>query len=54
MTFAIQGTFGPTALGPFGGGLGFGPDNPTVSERRRRRHTQHSVAIKFDLVQQRR
>jgi hypothetical protein len=42
-TFCIQAT-GPTALGPSGGGLGYGPDNtagaPGIGK---------SVAIKFDL-----
>ena len=43
MTFTIQGT-GPTALGPTGGGLGYGPDTvggpPGIGK---------SVAVKFDL-----
>lgn len=43
MTFTIQGT-GPTALGPSGGGLGYGPDTPggTIGIGK-------SVAVKFDL-----
>jgi fibronectin type 3 domain-containing protein len=42
-TFAIQGT-GPTALGPGGGGLGFGPDSPGNGVG-----IANSVAVKFDL-----
>jgi fibronectin type 3 domain-containing protein len=42
-TFAIQGA-GPTALGPGGGGLGFGPDSPGNGVG-----IPNSVAIKFDL-----
>ena len=43
MTFTIQGT-GPTALGPSGGGLGYGPD--TVGGTL---GIGKSVAVKFDL-----
>jgi hypothetical protein len=43
MTFTIQGV-GPTALGPSGGGLGYGPDTPTGSPG-----IAKSVAVKFDL-----
>jgi hypothetical protein len=43
MTFTIQGV-GATALGPSGGGLGYGPDLTTESPG-----IGHSVAIKFDL-----
>jgi fibronectin type 3 domain-containing protein len=42
-TFAIQDA-GPTALGPGGGGLGFGPDSPGNGVG-----IPNSVAIKFDL-----
>ena len=43
-TFTLQGV-GPTALGSFGGGLGYGPDgtnSPAAIDR--------SVAVKFDLA----
>ncbi len=43
MTFTIQGT-GPTALGPSGGGLGYGPDTPSGTPG-----IGKSVAVKFDL-----
>ena len=43
MAFVIQGN-GPTALGPSGGGLGYGPDNPNGPAG-----IPNSVAIKFDL-----
>ncbi len=43
MTFTIQGT-GPTALGLYGGGLGYGPDASTGTPG-----IGKSVAIKFDL-----
>lgn len=43
MTFTIQGN-NPTALGPSGGGLGYGPDH-----RGPERGIRNSVAIKFDL-----
>ncbi|HET6328127.1 MAG TPA: fibronectin type III domain-containing protein, partial [Planctomycetaceae bacterium] len=42
-TFTIQGD-GPTALGPSGGGLGYGPDSPGGAAG-----IANSVAIKFDL-----
>src|SRR5262249_31004463 len=42
-TFTIQGV-GPTALGPSGGGLGYGPDNTGGAPG-----IVNSVAIKFDL-----
>jgi fibronectin type 3 domain-containing protein len=42
-TFTIQGD-GPTALGPSGGGLGYGPDNPSGAPG-----IAKSVAVKFDL-----
>src|SRR5262249_13876776 len=41
-TFTIQGV-GPTALGPLGGGLGYGPDTPAGNPGIGR-----SVAVKFD------
>jgi fibronectin type 3 domain-containing protein len=43
LTFTIQGV-GPTALGPSGGGLGYGPDHSSGSPG-----IGSSVAIKFDL-----
>jgi Chitobiase/beta-hexosaminidase C-terminal domain/Legume lectin domain len=43
MTFTIQGV-GPTALGPSGGGLGYGPDTPGGAVG-----IGKSVAVKFDL-----
>ncbi len=42
-TFTIQGD-GPTALGPTGGGLGYGPDTPGGTPG-----IANSVAVKFDL-----
>jgi fibronectin type 3 domain-containing protein len=42
-TFTIQGN-GPTALGPSGGGLGYGPDTPGGNPG-----IPNSVAVKFDL-----
>jgi Legume lectin domain/Chitobiase/beta-hexosaminidase C-terminal domain len=42
-TFTIQGS-GATALGPTGGGLGYGPDSPGGSGG-----VPNSVAVKFDL-----
>ncbi len=42
ITFTIQGN-GPTALGPYGGGLGYGPDTPGGTGG-----IPNSVAIKFD------
>jgi methionine-rich copper-binding protein CopC len=44
LTFTIQGN-GPTALGPIGGGLGYGPDQPNTGAR----GIRNSVAVKFDL-----
>ncbi len=43
MTFTIQGN-SPAALGPSGGGLGYGPDQPGFG-----RGIRNSVAIKFDI-----
>ena len=43
MTFLIQGN-GTTALGPSGGGLGYGPDTPTGTLG-----IPNSVAVKFDI-----
>jgi hypothetical protein len=43
MTFTIQGT-GTTAIGPYGGGLGYGPSSTTGTPG-----IGKSVAIKFDL-----
>ncbi len=48
LTFAIQNA-GTTALGPSGGGLGYGPDNPTDPSGSSNTPIAHSVAIKFDL-----
>jgi hypothetical protein len=45
MTFVIQGN-GPQALGPSGGGLGYGPDQPGPG-----RGIRNSVAVKFDLYE---
>ncbi len=42
-TFTIEGD-GPTALGPTGGGLGYGPDTPGGTPG-----IANSVAVKFDL-----
>ena len=47
ITFTIQNT-GLTALGPAGGGLGYGPDSPTGAAG-----IGKSVAVKFDLYRQR-
>jgi len=43
LTFTIQ-TDGPTALGPSGGGLGYGPDHLSGTGG-----IQHSFAVKFDV-----
>jgi hypothetical protein len=43
ITFTIQAD-GPTALGPSGGGLGYGPDNPGGTGG-----ITNSVAVKFDV-----
>ena len=48
MTFTIQGS-GLTALGPSGGGLGYGPDAPTNPSASTNTPIAKSVAIKFDL-----
>jgi hypothetical protein len=48
MTFTIQGT-GPTALGPNGGGLGYGPDMPVNPSPSSNTPIGKSVAVKFDL-----
>jgi len=48
LTFAIQ-NVGTTALGPAGGGLGYGPDNPTNPSGSSNTPIANSVAIKFDL-----
>jgi hypothetical protein len=47
-TFTIQGA-GPTAVGPAGGGLGYGPDNVTNPSASSNTPIAKSVAIKFDL-----
>jgi hypothetical protein len=43
LTFTIQGN-GPTELGPAGGGLGYGPDQPYAGQGIR-----NSIAVKFDV-----
>ena len=50
LTFTVQ-DVGPTALGPNGGGLGYGPDRipETPAPEGSERGIRHSVAIKFDL-----
>src|SRR4029077_2923178 len=48
MTFTIQG-MGPTALGPNGGGLGYGPDMPVNPSPSSNTPIGKSVAVKFDL-----
>ena len=48
MTFTIQGS-SPTAVGPSGGGLGYGPDNVTNPSSGVNTPIAKSVAIKFDL-----
>ena len=48
MTFTIQGS-GLTALGPSGGGLGYGPDSPTNPSASANTPIAKSVAVKFDL-----
>ncbi len=47
-TFTIQNA-GTTAVGPSGGGLGYGPDNPTNPTASVNTPIAKSVAIKFDL-----
>ncbi len=46
--FVVQGV-GPTALGPRGGGLGYGPDNITNPNPSPNPPIGKSVAVKFDL-----
>jgi hypothetical protein len=46
ITFTIQGS-SPTALGPNGGGLGYGPDHPPTNGQQ---GIYNSVAIKFKTV----
>ncbi len=48
ITFAIQNA-GQTALGPSGGGLGYGPDNTTNPSASANAPIAKSVAVKFDL-----
>jgi Legume lectin domain/Chitobiase/beta-hexosaminidase C-terminal domain len=48
MTFTIQ-NVGPTALGPDGGGLGYGPDLPTNPDPSPNTPIANSVAVKFDF-----
>jgi hypothetical protein len=48
LTFTIQGN-GPTALGPGGGGLGYGPDEPTNPDPSTNAPIGNSVAVKFDF-----
>jgi hypothetical protein len=48
MTFTIQ-NVGPTALGPAGGGLGYGPDSPTTPDPSPNTPIAHSIAVKFDF-----
>jgi hypothetical protein len=45
-TFTIQGN-NPAALGPAGGGLGYGPDRPDPTHMNK--GIRNSVAVKFDL-----
>ena len=47
-TFVIQNA-GTTALGPTGGGLGYGPDNVTNPSASANTPIAKSVAVKFDL-----
>jgi hypothetical protein len=49
ITFAIQNA-GTTALGPSGGGLGYGPDKTTSPSASANKPITKSVAIKLDLV----
>jgi hypothetical protein len=49
IAFVIQNT-GVTALGPSGGGLGYGPDNISNPSGSSNKPIAKSVAIKFDLV----
>jgi Legume lectin domain/Chitobiase/beta-hexosaminidase C-terminal domain len=48
ITFTIQNA-GTTALGPIGGGLGYGPDNVTNPSKSANAPIAKSVAVKFDL-----
>jgi hypothetical protein len=48
ITFTIQGS-GLTALGPSGGGLGYGPDSPTNPSASANTSIAKSVAVKFDF-----
>jgi Legume lectin domain/Chitobiase/beta-hexosaminidase C-terminal domain len=48
MTFTIQNA-GLTAVGPYGGGLGYGPDTPGGASNNGNTPIGNSVAIKFDL-----
>jgi hypothetical protein len=47
-TFTVQGS-APAAVGPSGGGLGYGPDNVTNPSASSNTPIAKSVAIKFDL-----
>jgi hypothetical protein len=49
ITIVIQNA-GTAAMGPSGGGLGYGPDNPTSPSASANTPIGKSVAIKFDLV----
>jgi len=48
MTFTIQNT-GLNAVGPYGGGLGYGPDSPGGATNNGNAPIANSVAIKFDF-----
>jgi hypothetical protein len=48
MTFTIQ-NVGPTALGPAGGGLGYGPDLPQNPDPSPNAAITKSIAVKFDF-----
>lgn len=48
MAFVIQNT-ATTAIGPSGGGLGYGPDNVTAASGSTNTPIAKSVAVKFDL-----
>jgi len=49
ITFVIQNA-GPSAIGPTGGGLGYGPDNVTNASSSANTPIGKSVAIKFDII----